>query len=56
MKSLKKNISNAKGKGTNLNSKLSEDMVIVVSSRKIKSRTPSPSMIPTTRAMLLGKT
>jgi hypothetical protein len=30
MKGLKKNISNAKGKATNLNSKLSEDMVVPI--------------------------
>jgi len=40
MKPLKKIVSNAKGaKATNINSKLSEDMVIFISFRKTKSKT-----------------
>lgn len=46
MKGMKKNVSNPKGsKSSSLNSKLSEDMVIVFLLRKTKSKTPSLSMI-----------
>lgn len=51
MRGVKKNITNPKGSKTSINSKLSEDMVKLLSLRKTKSKTLSPFMIRPTQDM-----
>jgi hypothetical protein len=56
MKGLKKNVSHNKGgKNASVNSKLTEDMVSCALYSKTKSRTPSPSMTPATRATSIDR-
>lgn len=55
MKGLKKNINNSKNKSSSLTSKLSEDMVIVGSFSKIKSKMHFYFMIQIILVMSIGR-